>query len=230
MHLYQGTSAQFIADAVQARLANQLVERFFQEFRYRPGLAEVNSWRNSLGAMAHVLQLADLRDQGVLVELKLPLSSKRLDVLITGSNPTTGDSAVIIELKQWTTVGRSNITDCVTVDMGGREVDRLHPSRQVAQYQRYLEDTHPAFSEGGIALDACAYLHNAQHDPRSPLNHSQFAALLATNPTFAADQLNAFTDFLDARIAPAQTTARSSSESPRPPSTRTSACSTTSRG
>ncbi len=105
MHLYQGSSAQFIADAVQARLANQLAERFFQEFRYRPAQSEVNAWRNSLGAMAHVLQLADLTDQGVLVELKLPLSSKRLDVLLTGSNPTTGESAVIVELKQWTDVG-----------------------------------------------------------------------------------------------------------------------------
>ena len=90
MHLYQGTSQQFIADATQARLANQIAERFFLEFRYRPGPSEVRSWQNSLGAMANVLQLADLRDQGILVELKLPLSSKRLDVLITGQNRTTG--------------------------------------------------------------------------------------------------------------------------------------------
>ena len=142
MHLYRGSTRQFIADATQARLANQLSDRFFDEFRYRPAPSEVTSWRNSLGAMASVLQLADLTDQGILVELKLPLSSKRLDVLITGSNPNTRrDHAVIVELKQWTEVGRSNITDCVTVDYGGRPRDVLHPSRQVAQYQRYLVDT-----------------------------------------------------------------------------------------
>jgi hypothetical protein len=50
MHLYQGASEQFIADAVQARLANQLSDRFFQEFRYQPSPGEVMSWRNSLGA------------------------------------------------------------------------------------------------------------------------------------------------------------------------------------
>ena len=201
MHLYQGTSEQFIADAVQARLANQLAERFFQEFRYKPAPSEVTSWQNSLGAMAKVLQLADLREQGVLVELKLPLSSKRLDVLITGQNPTTGDAAVVVELKQWTTVGRSNITDCVTVDMGGREIDHLHPSRQVAQYQRYLQDTHPAFTDGGVALDACAYLHYATHDPTSPLYHADFASLLATNPSFSGDQLDALATYLDQRVA-----------------------------
>jgi hypothetical protein len=32
LHLYQGTSEQFIADAVQARLANRLADRFFEEF------------------------------------------------------------------------------------------------------------------------------------------------------------------------------------------------------
>ncbi len=203
MHLYQGTSEQFIADAVQARLANQLADRFFDEFRYRPPTSEATSWRNSLAAMANVLQLADLRDQGVLVELKLPLSSKRLDVLVTGSNPDTKrDSAVIVELKQWTEVGRSNVTDCVTVDYGGKPRDTLHPSRQVERYQRYLLDTHPAFSDDpAIALDACAYLHFAQHDPKSPLYHADFASLLGTNPAFAGDQSDAFATFLDNHVA-----------------------------
>ena len=200
MHLYQGTTQQFIGDATQARLANQLADRFFAEFRYRPSPSEVTSWRNSLGAMAMVLQLADLTDQGILVEVRLPLSSRRLDVLITGQHPTTGDAAVVVELKQWTEVGRSNITDCVTVDFGGRVVDHLHPSRQVAQYQRYLIDTHPAFSDGAIALDACAYLHYAQHDPVSPLYHASFAQLLATNPSFSGDERDAFATFLDQRV------------------------------
>ena len=203
MHLYQGTTQQFIADATQARLANMLSDRWFEEFRYRPSPSEVTSWRNSLSAMAHALQVADLTDQGILVELKMPLSSKRLDVLITGSNPTTKrDAAVIVELKQWTEVGRSTITDCVTVDYGGKPRDTLHPSRQVAQYQRYLLDTHPAFSDDrAIALDACAYLHYAQHDPKSPLYHADFAALLVTNPSFAGDQFDALASFLDERVA-----------------------------
>ncbi|MBI3890351.1 MAG: DUF2075 domain-containing protein [Candidatus Wallbacteria bacterium] len=201
MHLYHGTSEQFIADAVQARLATHLSDRFFQEFRYKPPLSEVNAWRNSLGAMANVLQLADLRDQGVLVELKLPLSSKRLDVMLTGTNPIVGDAAVIIELKQWTEVGRSNISDCVTVEYaGGHEKDVLHPSKQVAQYQRYLQDTHPAFSEGEIELNACSYLHNAQRDPSSPLYADDFEALLALNPMFTGTDVNKFASFLEEHV------------------------------
>jgi hypothetical protein len=99
VHLYQGTGEQFIADAMQARLAGQLAQRYFDEFRYKPAPSEVTSWQNLLRAMANVLQLADRRDQGILVELKLPLTSKRLDVMVTGSNPIVGDAVVIVELR-----------------------------------------------------------------------------------------------------------------------------------
>jgi len=67
LHLYQDTTQQFIADATQARLANHLSDRFFAEFRDRPAPSKVRSWRNSLGAMATVLHLADLSDQRILV-------------------------------------------------------------------------------------------------------------------------------------------------------------------
>lgn len=151
--------------------------------------------------MAHVLHVADLTDQGILVEVRLPLSSRRLDVLLTGTNPRTGPSAVIVELKQWTEVGPSDITDCVSVDFGGRLVDHLHPSRQVAQYQRYLFDTHPAFnSDPPIDLAACAYLHYARFNPSSPLYDPAFTPLLETNPTFAGDQSDAFASFLIDRV------------------------------
>jgi hypothetical protein len=62
MHLYQGTTEQFIGDAIQARLAGLIAQRYFDEFRYKPVPSEVTSWQNSLRAMANVLQLADLRD------------------------------------------------------------------------------------------------------------------------------------------------------------------------
>jgi uncharacterized protein len=201
MHLYQGTTEQFIGHAINARIAGLLSQRWFDEMRYKPSPGEVTSWQNSLRAMANVLQLADLRDQGILVELKLPLTSKRLDVVVTGSNPDVGDSAVIVELKQWDKVGRSNITGCVTVAYGaGFEKDVLHPSQQVAQYQRYLQDTHPAFSDGAIDLQACSYLHNAQHDPTSPLYLDEFDALLALNPMFNGNQSNKLAEFLELHV------------------------------
>ncbi len=143
MQLYQGTTRQFIADATQARIEHHLSERFFDAFRYRPSPSEVRSRQASLGSTAQVLQLADLTDQGILVELKLPLSSRRLDVLITGLNPNTrGDHAVVVELKQWTSVGRSNITDCGAYPRPPRLLCLLHgrpDARLLAQSDGTIE-------------------------------------------------------------------------------------------
>jgi hypothetical protein len=201
VQLYRGTTEQFIGDAIRNRLATQVADRFFDEFRYRPGPSEVMSWQNSLRAMSDVLSLADLRDQGILVELQLPLTSRRLDCMITGTNAITGNSAVIVELKQWTSVGRSEITDCVTVALGGRMLDRLHPSRQVERYERYLSDTHPAFSDRSVALYSCSYLHNATFDPASPLFDNAFGSLVDQHPLFAGDQADGLASFLDGRLA-----------------------------
>jgi hypothetical protein len=63
------------------------------------------------------------------VEYKLPLSSKRLDVMIAGNSMADIPSAVIVELKQWDKVERSEIPECVSTFVGGGIRNVLHPSR-----------------------------------------------------------------------------------------------------
>src|SRR5436309_2307548 len=140
MHLYSGTTSEFIDDATRNRLSGLLSQAFFDHFRYQPSRSEVHSWQNSLRAMADVVGLADLTHHGIAVELQLPLSSRRLDCLLTGHGERDIAHAVIVELKQWEHAGASNVDDCVVVFLGQRERDVLHPSRQVGNYQRYLQD------------------------------------------------------------------------------------------
>src|SRR5438445_1591564 len=94
-------SQDFVRDTVRNQIASTLESAFFQYFRYKPSPAEVNSWRNSLRAMAQVVDYAQLSDHGVLLEYQLPLSSKRLDCLICGQDMFDVKRAVIVELKQW---------------------------------------------------------------------------------------------------------------------------------
>src|SRR2546422_7771433 len=84
MRLYSGTTKSLIEDSTYNRIASKLKDAFFLEFRYQPAVAEVNSWNNSLRAVSQVFQTASLLDHGVLLELQLPLTSKRLDCLVTG--------------------------------------------------------------------------------------------------------------------------------------------------
>ena len=101
MRLYSGTTKSLIEDTTYNRIATKLKDAFFAEFRHQPSVGEVNSWNNSLRAVSQVFQVASLTNHGVLLELQLPLTSKRLDCLVTGYDQQKAPNAIIIELKQW---------------------------------------------------------------------------------------------------------------------------------
>ena len=108
MRLYSGSSKQFVADTARNQISEKLKDSFFSHYRFKPSPAEVNSWRASLSAMAHVFQLAALMDHGVALEYQLPLTSRRLDCLVCGRDGKQEDNAVIVELKQWSKCQQSD--------------------------------------------------------------------------------------------------------------------------
>src|SRR5438477_976198 len=201
MRLYSGTTKSLIEDSTYNRIATKLKDAFFLEFRYQPAVAEVNSWNNSLRAVSQVFQTANLLDHGVLLELQLPLTSKRLDCLVTGYDFKKAPNAVIIELKQWSGCRGASGKNEVATFVGGNVRDVLHPSVQVGQYVTYLTDCHTAFQgAGGISAHACSYLHNYSPIEDDPLFLPQFAEQIRRSPVFTADHVPRLTAFLDERI------------------------------
>jgi hypothetical protein len=200
VQLYCGTTAQFVEDTVQNRTAEKLQESFFAHYRHKPSPAEVNSWRNSLRAMCNVIQHARFDDNGLLLEYQLPLSSKRLDFMITGRDRFGAANAVIVELKQWSEATASPIEGCVATFVGRRVRDELHPSVQVGQYQQYLADCQTAFSSGDVTLAACSYLHNFQYDASSEFFHPRHRRAIQQYPLFTGDQTNELAAFMGERI------------------------------
>lgn len=108
MRLYAGRSGQFVEDTVLNQVAGKLKNAFFSHYRYNPSHAEVSSWQNSLRAMSGILQYGDLLDHGVMLEYQLPLTSRRLDFMVTGKGQANADNAVIVELKQWEMCGAAD--------------------------------------------------------------------------------------------------------------------------
>jgi hypothetical protein len=201
MRLYSGTTKSLIEDSSFNRIATKLKDAFFNEFRYQPSVAEVNSWNNSLRAVSQVFQTACLLDHGVLLELQLPLTSKRLDCLVTGYDTQKAANAVIIELKQWNGCRGASGKNEVATFVGGNVRDVLHPAVQVAQYMMYLTDCHTAFhGEGAISAHACSYLHNYSPIKNDPLFSPQFTEQITRFPVFTADHVSDMTAFLDERI------------------------------
>ena len=61
---------------------------------------EIRSWKNSLPYMNNVLELAQTPDDaGVAIEYRIPLSSKRIDFILTGKDKENRETVVIVELK-----------------------------------------------------------------------------------------------------------------------------------
>ena len=203
MRLYVGTSQQFIQDTVTNQIAEKLRLEFFTRFRYYPSPGEINSWRNSLRAISQVFQYSELLDHGIILEYQLPLSSKRLDCLICGKDESRNKQAVIIELKQWDKCEEANGENEVLTWVGGSKREVLHPSVQVGQYRRYLEDTHTAFYSGDspVRLSACAYLHNYSYCPEDVIFADKFNDSILGNPIFTADDVNNFKDFLKPKLS-----------------------------
>ena len=99
-------------------------------------------------AMAGILQYGDLLDHGVMLEYQLPLTSRRLDFMVTGKGQSNADNAVIVELKQWDKCGTADGENEV-VTFVGEEIGRSCIRRPgVGRYRMYLSDTHTAFHEG----------------------------------------------------------------------------------
>jgi DUF2075 family protein len=209
MRLYSGTSVQFVEDAYQGQIAEKLRNAFFDYFRYNPSHAEVSSWKNSLRAMSQVIEHSKLMDQGIILEYKLPLSSRRLDCMICGKDHDREDHAVIVELKQWEKCQESDSErEMISTWLGKKEREVLHPSAQAGQYKRYLQDVQTIFydnAEDGspkdfVRLDACCYLHNYNYYFEDPLFAPKFRQVIEDCPIFTADSVRELGDFLIPRL------------------------------
>lgn len=201
MLLYSGSSTLFVEDATHNRVAEKLKVAYFNRYRREAGPSEVESWRNSLRAMAMVLINGEFDDHGVLLEYELPLSSLRLDCLVTGKDSLGKDNAVIVELKQWQQCSEGT-GDKVVTFLAGDHREVLHPAVQVGQYCTFLRDGQTVFYEAPhpIRLSACCYLHNYALTPADALLAPKFQEIVQQNPVFDIDGVPALTGFMKERV------------------------------
>ncbi len=200
MQLYVGTTDEFYDDAVRHRLSDVLNEQFYDYYGYRATVSELQSWNNSLLAMALQIKHAALRDNTIIVEYELPLSSSRLDCLIFGHDESDAPRGLLVELKQWDKVLSSDVEYCVRTWIGKAERDVLHPSEQALRYARFLTDAHTAYDEGCIALRPCSYLHNMRPGDALALRSDRFAELTAQSPLFVGQDVDQFAEVMNAVV------------------------------
>ncbi|GAA2269120.1 DUF2075 domain-containing protein [Glycomyces scopariae] len=159
----QRLSAQNLADVDAAypsgRFNLTLTEQYYHHIGSQPTKSERRSWGRSLPALARELLDAGLGKVEVLIEHRLPLTSRRVDAILAGVGHDGADRFVVVELKQWSEAESfEEDPELVLVPSMGPG-PHLHPLLQAVGYRDYLVD----FTEGldAGAVDVIAYLHNA---------------------------------------------------------------------
>ncbi len=165
MIVYEADKKQFLSDAFDREIEEVILDQFIRKTGHRVGGAEIASWKASLRSFAAVLYDADIPDDvGVAVELHIPQSAKRIDVVISGIGPDGAKGTVIVELKQWEQVEATGKDAIVLTSLAGGRREAVHPSYQAWSYASLLHDFNEAVYEGRIGVAPCAYLHNYRRD------------------------------------------------------------------
>ena len=183
MIVYQKNKSEFLDDVFKRDIEAVILNEYIARTGGRVGLAEVRAWKESLLSIAKVLNDDDIPgDSGVAIEYHIPSTNKRIDFLLSGKNAKQTDNLLIIELKQWSSVKKTEKDGVVVARFAGGESEVSHPSYQAWSYASLLNSFNEAVYGGGIELRPCAYLHNYQAD--DVISDSFYSEHLRRAPVF----------------------------------------------
>jgi len=195
-----GVELMALADAGPSLIEDLLAEYMVHLGLGRPGGGERRSWRNSLPVLAGDLREAGLGGVQVLMEHRLPLTSRRADVVLAGVHPRTGRASyVVVELKQWSRARRWEDSETLFDVDGARYRPVLHPGLQVDGYVDYLRDFVGVLADRPDSIRGAAYLHNAAE---ANVEDLRAASVGARSRLFTGQRRGDFIEFLQASFAP----------------------------
>ncbi|ADG79157.1 AAA+ ATPase domain-containing protein OS=Tsukamurella paurometabola (strain ATCC 8368 / DSM/ CCUG 35730 / CIP 100753 / JCM 10117 / KCTC 9821 / NBRC 16120/ NCIMB 702349 / NCTC 13040) OX=521096 GN=Tpau_2554 PE=4 SV=1 [Tsukamurella paurometabola] len=200
MTLLRVTANRLLEEYTSQSLVESLLERMLFERGVTVAEAEQRSWSNSLPKLAADLRQGGLGGVEMLIEYKLPLSSRRADVVLAGIHPHTGEpSYVVVELKQWSsaTAFEGDIRMVSVPHLGGPV---LHPVAQVAGYCQYIGDFARSLRDQEDPLAGVAYLHNVTQ--RGAIEDLIDFPVTNAGRMFTGAETDRLLDFLRTRLAP----------------------------
>jgi DUF2075 family protein len=181
--VYQSTKAGFLNDAFKKDIEAVVLAAFKAQTGRSVSGAEVRSWKASLMEIAKVLNEDEIPGNcGVAIEYGIPQTAKRIDFLLSGKDGEQRDQLIIVELKQWEGVQKTDQDAVVIARFSGGPTRTSHPSYQAWSYGSLLKGFNEAIYEGDTGLQPCAYLHNYIDD--GVLTDPFYAEYLALAPVF----------------------------------------------
>lgn len=193
MIAYNETVKQFNIDV----LNNNIINKIYRNLN--AGKSEQSAWQDAAVYMKNILELSNLPDDiEVGMELKIPITNNRIDFLIAGLNKEEEKSLLIIELKRWSSVSKTDKENLVNADDTRYGQDSLHPSFQAYSYKINLEAYNETIVNENIGVNSCSYLHNLRYD--QDIKDVFYKDILDKSPVFTANDNQKLANFIKNHI------------------------------
>ncbi len=184
MIIYKNDACGFLEDVSLNRITDKIEESFVNLMGFFPK-QERTAYTNSMLFMETIVRKSAVEeDCGILVEYKIPLTSKRIDFLITGRDERDNRNFVIVELKQWQTAEKTDQDGVIVTFLGGGKRETTHPCYQANSYKCLLLDYNENLETHNITPQSCAYLHNYKEKQPEPLTSALYQEIILDTPIF----------------------------------------------
>lgn len=195
MIVYHSTKEGFLNDILTNDIDTIIHNAYFEHLGRHTSRNEVLSWSNSMMYMNTVLSDTEIpKNVGISIEFQIPLTSKRIDFIITGLNQDKREQVLIIELKQWSSAKLTEKDAIVKTRFQFGESETAHPSYQAWSYAAMIESYNQTVQEEDITLIPCAYLHN--YTPDNVITNPFYSAHITKAPVFLKPDALKLRDFI----------------------------------
>lgn len=200
MIVYEGSKKSFQDDINNGMIADRLDSLFRYLGITKESRAEYISWKNSLSVINSIISNRAIDDDvRVALEYQIPLTSKRVDFMIAGSDGVN-DNVVIIELKQWENC-KATQRECVVIAFtGGAEREVAHPSQQAYSYSKLIENFNESVRDNAVNLIPCAFLHNYKEENRNSICNERYEDVIKEAPVFLQHDGTKLSDFIASKV------------------------------
>lgn len=199
MIVYEESKRGFVEDVKSNCIADRIADKIREHGINAGQEREYVSWQNSLQFMRNIVDDNEIDDDvRIAIEYSIPLTSKRVDFIISGADSDDHDNVVIVELKQWQ---KAEVVDddmhyCVKTFVGGNDRIVCHPSYQAYSYSCFIRNYSQTVLDKGINLVPCAYLHNYDPKFKPNLSNSIYREWGGEAPFFVRDEAEVFSAFI----------------------------------
>lgn len=200
MIVYEGSCGDFIHQSLfsgdKPTIGEIILDRF-NNLHIGNSSQEFKSWNNSLPAFAKVLQNSSVpRDSDIGIEYNIRGNRQRIDAMICGTDEKGEETAVIVELKQWSTAYRTDKPFFIRTVGGNGADDYWHPSYQAANYAGMIENFYAYVQETPVKFKSCSYLHNMDRPNSTILGDVRLYPQVEQSPIFLKGDERKLADFI----------------------------------